>query len=289
MAVQDHAVPIEGLYPDEEELATYFAKIITSKHNQHAIIMIVGAAGKGKSWAAVYLAREVAKKVSEILGEGTPDDYFNFNDTFATITKDEVKRVMNKPKKYTILLLDDVAAKALNARNFRDSDNIDLNAELQTFRPNHNLVIMTAQAGFLLDKVPRSISHFIIEMDMALFDIGITIGKVKQVVYQHGSGKLIFPYLQCENGKYVRHIFYSPPADVMREYERIRELQLQRSAEKKEDDQNKETKISKKDYLVGVVDGIIAEFNVSQGKACKIVGCSSRYYRELKAGGGTNC
>ena len=161
MTVTDHTDPTPGISPDVEDLSLMFAKIITSKHNQHAIIMVVGAAGKGKSWAAIALARGVAVRVAEILG-GKPEDYFNFEETFATISKEQVKRVMKDPKPHTILVIDDAAAKAMNARNYKDQDNIDFNSELTTFRPNHNLVILTTQAGFLIDKVPRSLCHFII-------------------------------------------------------------------------------------------------------------------------------
>lgn len=234
MSVADHTEPIPGLSPDIEELATFLAKRITSKHNQHAIVLFVGSAGKGKSWAAVALARGVARRVAEMLRKGEPEDYFNFKDTFATISKDEVKRVMTKPKKHAILLLDDVAAEAMNARKFRERDNIDFNSILTTFRPNHNLVIMTTQAGFLIDVVPRSLSHMIIEMEQAYFDYGFTIAKVKEVVYDHHHGELHFPYIQAGGQKYIRHIFHAPPTEVMDEYERMREAQLNRLKEEKE-------------------------------------------------------
>ncbi len=235
MTVTDHTTPIEGICADIEQLATYFAKKITSKHNQHAIVMIVGSAGKGKSWAAISLAIEVSKKVAELMG-GKPEDYFNFEKTFATINKSEVIRVMTKPEKNTILLLDDVAAKAMNARNYKDKGNIDLNTILTTIRPNNNLVIMTTQAGFLIDKVPRSLSHYIIEMEQAYFDYGLTIGKVKQVTFKHNTGQLHFPYLQSGAQKYVRHIFRAPPREITDEYEKMRRYQLEQPEEEKKVD-----------------------------------------------------
>jgi len=282
MSVADHTEPVPGLAPYVEDLSLYFAKIITSRHNQHALIMFVGAAGKGKSWAAVALARGVAQRVSEILG-GSPEDYFNFKDTFATISKDEVKRVMTNPKKYTILLLDDPAAFAMNARNYRQEDNIDLNSELTTFRPNHNLVIMTMQAGFLLDKVPRSLSHFIIEMDQAHFDDGFTIAKVKRVSYNHGKEKLMYPYLQAGAMKYKRHIFYSPPAELMEEYERMREFQLQRVNEKKKEEPHKDKTDRFKKYLIPFVDGMMVELGWTQKRACAFYGLTPQYYQQVKA------
>jgi energy-coupling factor transporter ATP-binding protein EcfA2 len=233
MSVADHSETDLTKITDIDDLSLYFAKRITSKHNQHAIVMFVGPAGSGKSIAAVALARGVSRNVAEILKDGTPNDYFNFQETFATISKDEVKRVMTNPKKYAILLLDDPAAYAMNARKYREEDNIDLNSELTTFRPNNNLVIMTMVAGFLIDKVPRSLSHFIIEMEQAYFDDGFTIAKVKQVVYNHSKQKLMFPYLQSGAQKYVRHVFPAPSQEDMVEYEKMRAFQLKRASEKK--------------------------------------------------------
>ncbi len=250
MSVADHTKTDPSKLTDLEDLSLYFAKRITSKHNQHAIVMFVGPAGSGKSIAAVGLARGVSRHVAELLGEGTPNNYFNFQDTFATISKDEVKRVMTNPKKHAILLLDDPAAYAMNARKYREDDNIDLNSELTTFRPNHNLVIMTMVAGFLIDKVPRSLSHFIVEMEQAYFDDGFTIGKLKQVVYNHSKQKLMFPYLQSGGQKYVRYIFEAPSQEDMDEYEQMRAYQLKRASEKKNEIVNKVKPPSISDIMI---------------------------------------
>lgn len=274
----DHVEQVEGLAPDIEDLALFFAKIISSKHNQHAIVMIVGSAGKGKSWAGISLAIEVSKKLAEIL-KGNPEDYFNFDKTFATISKDEVKRVMTNPLKHTILLLDDVAAKAMNARNFNDRDNIDFNSLLTTFRPNHNLVILTAQAGFLLDKVPRNISHFIIEMEESLFDYGITIAKVKEVVYKHSTGKLHFPYLQSNGAKYVRHIFYAPDSKITKEYEEKREYQLSHINDK-DGTEEKESPLSKFDLFKTPVKNLKAT-GLSQVKIGRVLGISQGWVSRI--------
>lgn len=236
MSTYDHVEPIEGLSPDIEQLALYFAKIMTSPHNQHAIVMFVGQAGTGKSWAATQLAVEVAKKVSERLKEGTPDDYFSFKETFATINRDEVKRVMTKPKKHAVILLDDIGV-GWNARKYKDEFNIFLNDIIQTFRPNHNLVIMTMQASFLIDKVPRSLAHYLIEMDAAHFDEGFSLAKVFKINLKHRLGKLYYPYLSVGSVRYYRHIFRMPPPKLMKEYEKIRAEQLERLAKMKEEDE----------------------------------------------------
>jgi len=266
-----------------DSLAQYFADIITSRHNQHAMVKIVGRAGMGKSWAGIELATEVAKCVADKKG-GVYTDYFNFNNNLACMSTTEISKVMKSPKKYSVIFLDDIGV-PLNSRKWQSEANIKFNNIIQTFRPNHNLVIMTMQAGFLIDKVPRTIAGYEIEMLSNDFEKGITIAKLNQVVMKHKTGKIHYPYLYINGYKYKRYIFEKPAKALTDEYERIRAEQLSRM-EKEEIDDNEvqEEKPMMKDYIVGIVDGIMAEFQVSQDKACKIAGCSSRYFRSVKAG-----
>lgn len=212
--------------PDDEDisLAEFLADIITSPHNQHAIVRIIGSAGTGKSWAAVDLAREVAAIVAERKG-GAPEDYYNFAENLAVMNKEDIKRVMTNPKKYAIIHLDDVGV-PVNARNYQQQYNIDFNDTIQTFRPNNNLVIMTMQAAFLIDKVPRTLAHIEIEMEAANFDEGFTVAKVQRIILKHKTGKIHYPYLVINGVKYVRHIFEKPPAEQMALYEELRAKKL---------------------------------------------------------------
>ena len=217
------------IYDEDKDyisLAEFLADIITSPHNQHCVVRFVGAAGTGKSWGAVDLGVEVSKIVAERKG-GDPEDYYNFNDNLAVMNKDDIKRVMTNPKQYSIIHLDDVGV-PVNARNYKSEYNIDFNDIIQTFRPNHNLVIMTMQAAFLIDKVPRTLAHIEIEMEGANFDEGFTVAKVQRIILKHKSGKIHYPYLVINGVKYVRHIFEKPDENLMEEYENIRATQLKR-------------------------------------------------------------
>jgi glutaredoxin len=205
-------------------LAEYLADIITGQHNQHCIIRFTGVAGTGKSWAAVDLAREVAEIVSERKG-GTAQDYYSFERDLAVMSKEDITRIMGNPGKYHILHLDDVGV-PVNARHYQSNFNIDFNDIIQTFRPNNNLVIMTMQAAFLIDKVPRTLAGIEIEMESANFDEGFTVAKVQKIVLKHKTGKIHYPYLVIDGIKYVRHIFEAPPKELMEEYERIRAMKL---------------------------------------------------------------
>lgn len=253
MTVYDHQEPKPGLLPDAESLSTMFAKIITSEHNQHAIVMIVGPGGSGKSWTGLKLASEIAKKVSEIKG-GEPEQYYNLHDTLAVINKDEIKRVMDNAKQYNIIHLDDIGV-GWNARKYKDEFNIYLNDIIQTFRPNNNVLILTLQASFLIDKVPRSLVHYFIEMDQKIFDKGISIAKVFRVVLKQRSGKIFYEYIQEGGMKYLRYEFSQPDKKISNEYEKIRATQLKRMHEIQEKEKEElASKQSAKTVLKPVVE-----------------------------------
>ena len=84
-----------------QTLSDKFAETITGPHNQHITLMMVGGTGKGKSWAMLKLAYEIARKVAEIV-DGDPEKwrkYFTM-DNVAIIHLEEVLRVIEKTKKY---------------------------------------------------------------------------------------------------------------------------------------------------------------------------------------------
>lgn len=282
MSFFDHVDEDKEIEPDIANLSLYFAKIITSKHNQHALIRITGKAGTGKSWAGLSLARGVAIEVARILG-GNPEDYFTMHNDLGVISKQEIKRVMTNPKPHTVKFLDDVAV-AWNARKYNNEFNIDLNDLIQTFRPNHNLVIMTLQSGFLIDKVPRSLVHFQIEMDTPLYDQGINIAKVFSLELNEDSGKVYRHYLRAAGCTYKRHVFEAPPKEITQAYEIERAIQLKRMSDIKENERTTEYKtIKKKDYCVGFVDMLCSEFGLSVNAACNKAGISRTYYDKLTA------
>ncbi len=271
-----------------DSLSQYFADIITSRHNQHAMVKIVGRAGMGKSWAGIELATEVAKCIAEKKG-GEYTDYFNFEDNLACMSATEIKRVMTKPKKYSILFLDDIGV-PLNSRKWQSEANIKFNNIIQTFRPNHNLVIMTMQAGFLIDKVPRTIAGYEIEMVENDFDKGITIAKLNQVVMKHKTGKIFYPYLYINGYKYKRYIFEKPAKVLTDEYERIRAMQLDRM-EKEEiepEEQINEKASTKKNQILFDVWVNLKEAGYTLREIGKMTHTSYTHISECLAKGGVS-
>lgn len=231
-----------------ENLAEYFANIITSKHNQHCQIRFVGKAGMSKSTSAIELGMGVAEEVAKIKG-GSASDYFSFEKDLAVMSTDEVERVMNNPGKYHVILLDDIAT-AVGARDFQKNSNKELAKIIQTFRPNNNLVIETLQASFLVDKIFRLLAHYEIEMESTNFDMGYAIGKVQEIVYKHKTDEIHYPYIFIDGKRYVRHIFQSPPKEIMDRYEAERAKQLAKIMEKQPENTPENNKIYVKDTVL---------------------------------------
>jgi len=268
-----------------DSLAQFFADIITSRHNQHAMVKIVGRAGMGKSWAGLELAIEVAKCIADKKG-GVWQNYFNLDTCLACMGTTEIQRVMKKPKKYSILFLDDIGV-PLNSRKWQSETNIKFNNIIQTFRPNHNLVIMSAQAGFLMDKVPRTIAGYEIEMIDNDFDMGITIAKLNQVVMKHKTGKIHYPYLFLNGYKYKRYIFERPPKEVSDRYEIIRAEQLARmEREELEPEDEMITKTQTKNQLLFDVWVNLKEAGYSLREIGKMTHTSYTHISECLSKGG---
>ncbi len=280
MSLSDHAGFREEIVPTVEVLAKFFAEKITSPHNQHLMVRIVGSAGTGKSWAGLSLAVETAKHVNRILKGNSPTDYFDPKKNLAVINRNEIKRIMTNPGKYNILFLDDLAV-AWNARRYKDDFNIFLNDIIQTFRPNNNLVIMTLQSGFLLDKVPRSLAHYHIEMEQQLFDYRISTAKVFEIVLKHRSEKIFYVYPKINGSTYVRYIFQAPDPELATDYENVRAEQLRKLSEEKDAEPEGKPRVGMKE-LAPYIDQMIAEFGVTQKKACDFFGYSTRQYREVR-------
>lgn len=218
----------------KDNLVHYFADKVLSG-NQHVVLTVLGGAGSGKSMFAGGLIIGLANYMGERLNSD-PRTLFNFNDNLACINLDRVQAIMNDPKEYNIIWLDDIAV-ALNSRTFYKASNIDFNDILQTFRPNKNIVILTTQYSFLLDKVPRTLSHYQVEMTHKIFEthrgIPLTASKVHEVQYKHRTNETWYPFLQDDFGRYVQHITFKVPDIFLNEYDKIRANEFKRLIELK--------------------------------------------------------
>jgi len=230
----------------KENLSHFFANIVLSG-NQHAVINVVGETGSGKSSLVGGLIIGIANYMGQRLNRD-PRTLFNFKDNLACINLDRVQKVMENPKEYNIIWLDDMGV-ALNARKFYSIDNMDFNDVLQTFRPNRNIVIVTEPIDSLIDKVIRKIAHYHIELTHKLFEthhIPLTACKAKKIQHKHIQDDTWYPFLQDDDGRYVQHIALKTPDVFIDEYDRIRGEEYKRMlAMKRQDRKEKETKANK--------------------------------------------
>ncbi len=238
----------------KDNLVHFFAEKVLSG-NQHVVLTVLGGAGSGKSMFAGGLIIGLANYMGERL-KRDPRTLFNFTDNLACINLDRVQAIMNDPKEYNIIWLDDIAV-ALNSRTFYKASNIDFNDILQTFRPNKNIVILTTQYSFLLDKVPRTLSHFQVEMTHKIFEthrgIPLTASKVHEIQYKHRTKETWYPFLQDEFGRYVQHITFKVPDVFLDEYDKIRANEFKRLIELKKkarEEQYKPKEPSKKERIL---------------------------------------
>ena len=233
----------------------------TSKYNQHVTTMTVGKTGSGKSNMNLAVGYAYACKVANKMG-GEWQDYFNL-DNIGIITREEIYRVMMIEKKYSYLMLDDIGV-GWNARKWQDDFNNILNDILQTFRTDNTALAVTLPDSFLIDKVPRSMVHFFIEMDMPLFDKGMTIAKIFETVRKPRQGKTYFQYPRGET-KFVRYAFPLAPKEITEPYEeKRRQISKDLKSERLEDfrvkmeamhetEEDKVPKFSKKERVVELI------------------------------------
>lgn len=195
------------------------AEAITSRHNQHATLMIWAPTGKGKSWAGMSIAERIAQIVAEIKG-GSPEDYFT-PESIAVITQNEVLRVMSTKmdKKFAIIGFDDIGL-AWNSRDFMSEFNKCMNDIAQTIRTRNLFAYFTLPDPMLIDKVPRDLIKYVMKVESSNFDLGYVVAKIQEPMKKVQWGKKIYPYLLDEDGqRIVRHVIFRPSQKCVEDYE----------------------------------------------------------------------
>lgn len=241
-----------------------FAEIICDKictgFNQHAIIMIEGKTGTGKSNAALDLAFNVSLFMADRLG-GKPEDYFT-TENIAILTGEEVIKIAKNIKQHGIYILDDIGAEGLNARNWQSDINAVMTKILQTFRTKENLLIMTVPDRGFVDKIARNLLHYKVVMHQAWFSRGITLAKLSTVKKQYAkdNGNNNYPFIRHKKIVYNYAVFKRAPKHLINEYEvkrhrieeKMREDSIQEFEENLSGDAKGNDKIIDKNVAKGV-------------------------------------
>lgn len=214
-------------------LSQRFANIITSPDKQDAAAVCVAPKGYGKSYTCLAIAWETAVKVAEILG-GVPEDYFpvdreNKNlPTVGVIEKEAILHVLDTLQPHQIAILDDVGV-ALNARAWRDKSNILVNDIMEMARIDETLTLMSVMSQDYIDKVPREIAPFFIEVVAKNHAAGYNVLKVFENKKHFRQGKMYYPYLKDGRNRIVRYVCMAPPPDIAAIYDKMRKEATARS------------------------------------------------------------
>ena len=230
----------------KEPIAVEIARKITSKHNQDARALIVGAQGKGKSWLGLTLGYGVACEVARRKG-GEWQDYFSL-DNIVVMDDKKVKVVLHDIKKHNIYFLDDIGI-AWNAREAMSKANKLLNDVFQVFRTENTFVMLSIISDFLIDKVPRNLVNYQFEMDMSLFDYYWTMPKVFHVVPKPREQKPHYHYPKTTmDVSVLRFMAPAPPHELADEYDKIRMIAARQLREErmKSDEEVEEEKTKAK-------------------------------------------
>lgn len=277
---------------DTLSLAEIICDKICSGYNQHAIIMIEGKTGTGKSNASLDLAFNVSLFMADRLG-GKPEDYFT-TENIAILTGEEVIRIAESIKQHGIYILDDIGAEGLNARNWQSDINAVMTKILQTFRTKENLLIMTVPDRGFVDKIARNLLHYKIVMQQAWFSRGLTLAKLSTVKKQYAkdNGNNMYPFIRHKGIVYNYAVFKRAPKHLTDEYEKkrhnieekMREDSIMEFKENisKESDNSPDKKRTKRDEQ-NITIRVLKENNpeLSVREIAKRVGCGKSKVAEV--------
>jgi len=276
-----------------KSLAEIICKKICTGFNQHAIVMIEGKTGTGKSNAALDFAFNVSLHMADTLG-GVPEDYFT-PDNVAILTGEEVIRIAKNIKQHGIYILDDIGAEGLNARNWQSDINSVMTKILQTFRTKENLLIMTVPDRGFVDKIARNLLHYKIVMVHAWFNRGLTLAKLSTVTktYSKDGGNNKYPFIRDGNIVYNYAIFKRAPKHLIVSYEKARheieekmrldsiaefEENISKESQKGNFEGNKDVETHSK--VIRVIEAI--DMGYTQAEACKHENISPKTFRKNK-------
>ncbi len=224
------------------------------KKNKNVIVIINGATGSGKTYAALELARQMAEEFNTPF---TVSDNMAFN--FADILKKTMYPQNQKPG--SCFLFEEVGSVGSGsaARQWQSQMNNFFFSFMQTTRHRNQILIMTCPHFSFLERGARSLVHM--QMEVINIDFQNQKVRLKPFLIQVNSrtGQFYFKYMRVKfNGRKIAFKILAvpkPPGDMVKEYEKLKSkftTELNRSMLEESGNEKKKpynNKIDKKAYI----------------------------------------
>lgn len=269
-------------------LSKIFADRVLSPFKQDVSLFLEGRKGSGKSYASLAIAYATAKEIAKRKG-GVWQDYFNINRNIAIISPEEAYNLMQNLRDYNVYILDDIGV-GWNARTFQQKENRMMNDIFEVCRIKRTVIIFSAPAAFLIDKVPRELASFRAEIAESIHEKGYVAIKLKTPIRISQMDKTILPYLTIGRNKIVRFLIQEPPSDLAKAYDQLRtdrtnQLLLEHSTDMnnpkltKDITEEKRMDRDRKFFEAAYLNEVR---RVPLKEACKKVGLSDNTFRQIK-------
>ena len=208
---------------NHDYIAELFSNTVTSTSKQDVAALVQGAKGSGKSHATLRIAYNTARRIAEIC-DGDPEDwekYFKL-DNVAIIDPERAFNIMSNAKPRNVYIFDDIGV-GWGARSFASKSNKAKGDIFQINRVSETVQLFSVPNAFLLDKIPRMLCNYMIEMSSKHFDRGYTAVKMfKAKTIFKLKNKQVTPHLVRDGGKVTRYLVYKPPSFLSEQYDALR-------------------------------------------------------------------
>lgn len=201
-------------------LSKLFAERVLSPFKQDVSLFIEGRKGAGKSYASLSIAYLTACEIAKRRG-GTWENYFSVQKNIAIISPEDAYAVMQKLEDFNVYILDDIGV-GWNARTFQKSENRMMNDIFEVCRVKRTVLIFSAPAAFLIDKVPRELATYRAEVAESIHEKGVVTLKLKTPMRISQLDKTISPYLTIGRNRIVRFVIPKPPDELAAQYDVLR-------------------------------------------------------------------
>jgi len=212
-----------GITHNHDYIASLFSSIVTGSAKQDVAALVQGDKGSGKSHATLRIAYNTARRIADVR-DGDPEGwekYFSM-DNVAIIDPERAFDIMSNAKSNNVYIYDDIGV-GWGARSFASKSNKAKGDIFQINRVSETVQLFSIPNAFLLDKIPRMLCNYMLEMTSKHFREGYTSVKLfrTKTIFKL-KNKQITPHLIREGGKVTRYLVYKPPLFLSEQYDKMR-------------------------------------------------------------------